>query len=56
MIIHIYKADYNLYLTVKWRQLIQEEDHKWVLHHGQFGERPGCDDELLALLENINTS
>lgn len=40
-IIHIYEADYNLLLAVKWRQaLFHAEDHK-LLNSGMYGSRPG---------------
>ena len=40
-IIHIYEADYNLLLAVKWRQaLFHAEDHH-LLNDGMYGSRPG---------------
>ena len=40
-IIHIYEADYNLLLAVKWRQaLFHAEDHQ-LLNDGMYGSRPG---------------
>ncbi|KAI2499111.1 hypothetical protein MHU86_15381 [Fragilaria crotonensis] len=39
-VIHLYEADYNLVLGLKWRlALYQAEAHK-QLHDGQFGSRP----------------
>ena len=52
-VIHIYEADYNLLLAVKWRQLIRESDKQGRLHQGQYGGRPGCEAQSLALLEEL---
>ena len=54
-IIHIYEADYNMLLAVKWRQAIHHaEDHK-LLNAGMYGSRPGRsahDPALLEVLQN----
>ena len=40
-VIHLYEADYNLILGVKWRELIHDcEDHH-LLHPSLYGARPG---------------
>ena len=52
-VIPIYEADYNLLLAVKWRKLVQEADRKGLIHRGQFGGRPGCEAQSLALLEEL---
>ena len=40
-VIHIYEADYNLVLGIKWRELIHHcEDHH-LLHPSLYGARPG---------------
>jgi exonuclease III len=40
-VIHIYEADYNLLLAVKWREgLHHAEDHR-LLNAGLYGSRPG---------------
>jgi hypothetical protein len=35
--IHIYEADFNCLIGVKWRQLLHEATHKQTLHPGQHG-------------------
>jgi hypothetical protein len=39
-IIHIYEADYNLILGVKWRQALFKAEESNLLNLGQFGSRP----------------
>jgi hypothetical protein len=52
-VIHIYEADFNLLLAVKWRQLLQSADNKALLNPGQYGGRPGCEAQSLTLLEEL---
>ena len=52
-IIHIYEADFNLILAVKWRQLLRSADTKHLIHEGQYGGRPGCEAQSLTLLEEL---
>ena len=40
-VIHIYEADYNLALGVKWRSAMQKAEEKQVLNEGQYGSRNG---------------
>ena len=40
-VIHIFEADYNLLLGVKWRELIYRLEDTTVLHPDQHGSRPG---------------
>jgi hypothetical protein len=40
-VIHIYEADYNLALGVKWRSAMQQAEAKQVLNEGQYGSRNG---------------
>lgn len=50
-IIHLYEADYNLMLAVKWRQALHHaEDHK-LLNSGLYGSRPGRSAHDPAFLE-----
>ena len=52
-VIHIYEADLNLLLAVKWQDLLRYSDAKsWINDH-QFGARPGCEASSLALLEEL---
>jgi hypothetical protein len=52
-VIHIYEADFNLLLAVKWRQLMKAADESGHLHDGQFGGRPGYEAQFLTLLEEL---
>jgi hypothetical protein len=52
-VIHIYEADFNLILAVKWRHLLQRADATHLLNVGQYGGRPGCEAQSLTLLEEL---
>jgi hypothetical protein len=52
-VIHIYEADLNLILAVKWRQLLQHAERQDLIHAGQYGGRPGCEAQSLTLLEEL---
>ena len=52
-VIHIYEADFNLLLAVKWRQLIQSADLHGLINEGLFGGRPGCEAQSLTFLEEL---
>lgn len=47
-VIHIYEADFNLLLAVKWRQLLRYADETNLINPGQYGGRPGCEAQSLA--------
>ena len=40
-VIHLYEADYNLLLAIKWREGIHHAEDKKLLHEGMYGSRPG---------------
>ena len=40
-VIHIYEADYNLLLAVKWRQALHYAEDTNLLNKGLYGSRPG---------------
>ena len=40
-VIHIYEADYNLAMGVKWRSAMQRAEETQVLNEGQYGSRNG---------------
>jgi len=40
--IHIYEADYNLMLAVKWREAMYNAEDQRLLHADAYGSRPGC--------------
>lgn len=52
-IIHIYEADFNLLLAIKWRQLLHSADQREVLNPGLYGGRPGCEAQSLTFLEEL---
>ena len=52
-VIHIYEADFNLILAVKWRQLLRQADDRELINEGQYGGRPGCEAQSLTLLEEL---
>ena len=39
-VIHLYEADYNLLLAVKWRAALHQSEDAGVLNDGQYGSRP----------------
>jgi hypothetical protein len=41
-VIHLYEADYNLILAVKWRQLIHHCEDQKLLHPSLYGAQSGC--------------
>ena len=54
-IIHLYEADYNLLLTIKWRQATHHAEDKQLLNDGLDGSRPGRsahDPALIKVLQH----
>jgi hypothetical protein len=52
-VIHIYEADFNLILAVKWRQLLQAADLLGLINEGLFGGPPGREAQSLTFLEEL---
>jgi hypothetical protein len=52
-VIHIYEADFNLLLAVKWRHLMRSAEERQLINHGLFGGRPGCEAQSLTFLEEL---
>jgi hypothetical protein len=50
-VIHIYEADLNLVLAVKWRDVLYTADHAGIVNTSQYGGRPGREATSLTLLE-----
>jgi hypothetical protein len=50
-VIHIYEADLNLMLAVKWRQLIHHAMDNSLISPWQFGGLPGRDSLTPAIIE-----
>ena len=40
-VIHIYEADYNMLLAIKWRQALHFAEDQKLLNDGMYGSRPG---------------
>jgi hypothetical protein len=54
-VIHLYEADYNLILAVKWRELIHHCEDNKLLHPCLYGACPGrCALEPVFIKEMIN--
>ena len=51
-VIHLYEADYNLILSVKWRQIVHAAKDKGILNPGQYGAVPNrcAPDPVLSLI------
>jgi hypothetical protein len=50
-VLHLFEADYNLILGVKWRQLMRHAEANHTLNEGQYGSRAGREASSLNLLE-----
>ena len=54
-VIHLYEADYNLMLAVKWRAAMHHAEDKKLLNEGMYGSRAGRsahDPVFIELLQN----
>jgi hypothetical protein len=54
-VIHLFEADYNLILSVKWRQQIYAADIEQLVNPGQYGSYPGREATSLCLLEELKS-
>jgi hypothetical protein len=52
-VIHLFEADYNLILSVKWRQQIKHAEERELLNEGQHGSRSGREAPTLPFLEEL---
>ena len=52
-VIHLFEANYNLVLSVKWRQLLIHADQQGSLNEGQHGSRPGREATTLPFLGEL---
>jgi len=52
-VIHIYEADFNLILAVKWKQLVQAAEMSGLINEGLFGGRPGREAQSLTFLTEL---
>ena len=54
-VIHLYEADYNLLLAVKWRCAMYHAENENILNDGLYGSRPGRsahDPAFMEILQN----
>jgi len=54
-VLHIYEADLNLIMAVKWRDLLKSAETQGHVNTNQHGARPGCEASTLALSEELRT-
>jgi hypothetical protein len=52
-VIHLYEADYNLLLGVKWREAMYHAEDNKLLNEGLYGSRPGRSAHEPVLLETL---
>ena len=52
-IIHIYEADLNLLMAVKWRNVLHAADTSNIINPNQYGGRPGHEATYPVLLEEL---
>jgi hypothetical protein len=52
-VIHIYEADFNGLLGVKWRELMHDASTENTLHSGQHGARPGHEAQTPVFIEEL---
>ena len=52
-VIHIYEADYNLAMGLKWREAMFRADSNNMIHSGQFGSRPFRNSTDPVLIEEL---
>ena len=52
-VIHLFEADFNLILSVKWKQLLKRVLDAGFINPGQNGSCPGCESTGLPFLEEL---
>ena len=52
-VIHIYEADYNLALGIKWRHALHKAEEAAALNDGQYGSRPSRMAQEPVLIEEL---
>ena len=52
-VIHLYQADLNFLLGLKWKEAIHRASEHDTVHRGKFGGRPGRDPTTITLLEEL---
>jgi hypothetical protein len=54
-VIHIFEADYNLILSLKWRALLKHAEDQNLLNNGQYGSHAGREAPALLYLEELKS-
>jgi hypothetical protein len=54
-VIHLYEADYNLILGLKWRELMHAAEDEQLLNDGQYGSRPNRSAHDPVLIEELQS-
>jgi hypothetical protein len=54
-VIHVYEADFNFILGIKWKQLLHRAEATNLLHGGQYDSRPGREATTLTFIEELKT-
>jgi len=54
-VIHLYEADYNLILSVKWRQIVHAAKDKRLLNPGEYGAVPNRRAQDPVFMEEMET-
>jgi hypothetical protein len=52
-VIHLYEADFNLLLGVKWRNIIHHSLDNDTLHPSQYGGLPGRESLIPVFIEEM---
>jgi hypothetical protein len=52
-VIHIYEADFNCIIGVKWKELLHNATHNNAIHSGQHSARPGHKATTPAFMEKL---
>jgi hypothetical protein len=52
-VIHIYEADFNGIIGIKWKQLLHQSTHNNAIHTGQHGARPGHEATTPVFMEEL---
>ena len=52
-VIHLYEADLNFILGLKWKDALHKAQQENTLHPGQYGSRPGREPQTVTLLEEL---
>ena len=54
-VIHLYEADYNLLLSLKWRDVLHASEDEGTINDGQYGSRPNRNAHDPVFIENMQS-